>query len=49
MNGKKIRYRVREDLAIAFQHEMDHLNGILFFDKIDPKNPYKNMDLMRAI
>ena len=49
MNGKKIRYRVREDLAIAFQHEMDHLNGILFFDKIDPKKPYKNMDLMRAI
>ena len=48
-NGKKVRYRVREELAIAFQHEMDHLNGILFYDYIDPKNPYKNMDYMREI
>lgn len=48
-NGKKVRYRAREELAIAFQHEMDHLNGILFFDHIDPKDPYKNMELMREI
>lgn len=47
--GKPVRYRVREELAIAFQHEIDHLNGILFFDYIDSKNPYKNMDSMRAI
>ena len=48
-NGKKVRYRARQELAIAFQHEMDHLNGILFYDHIDKKNPYKNMDLMREI
>lgn len=48
-NGKKVKYRVREELAIAFQHEMDHLNGILFYDHIDPKNPYKNIDYMREI
>ena len=48
-NGKKVKYRVREELAIAFQHELDHLNGILFFDHIDEKNPQKNADLMRAI
>ena len=47
--GKKVRYRVREELAIAFQHELDHLNGILFLDHIDKKNPHKNADLMRAI
>lgn len=47
--GNPVRYRVREELAIAFQHELDHLNGILFFDHIDDKNPYKNMDLMRSI
>lgn len=47
--GKKVRYRVREELAIAFQHELDHLNGILFFDHIDPKEPFKNSDLMREI
>lgn len=48
-NGKKVKYRAREELSIAFQHEMDHLNGILFFDHIDPKNPYKNIDNMREI
>ena len=47
--GKPVRYRVREELAIAFQHELDHLNGILFFDHIDQKNPHKNADSMRAI
>ena len=39
MDGNLQKYRVREDLAIAFQHELDHLNGILFVDYIDPKNP----------
>lgn len=48
-NGNKVKYRAREELSIAFQHEMDHLNGILFFDHIDPKNPYKNMEYMREI
>ena len=41
--------RVREDISVAFQHEIDHLDGILFVDKIDKKNPYKNKDLMREI
>lgn len=27
-------------LAIVFQHEYDHLNGILFFDRIDKTNPF---------
>ncbi len=49
MDGNKIKVRAREELAIAFQHEIDHLNGILFVDKIDPKNPYKDMDLCRPI
>lgn len=47
--GNKIRVRAREELAIAFQHEIDHLNGILFVDKIDPKNPYRNMNQYRPI
>lgn len=49
IDGKPFTIRVREDLAIAFQHEIDHLNGILFIDKIDPKNPYKNANRMREI
>ncbi len=49
INGNKFTIRVREDIAVAFQHEMDHLNGILFVDRIDKKNPYKNAQLMREI
>ena len=49
VDGNKITIRGREELAIAFQHEMDHLNGILFTDKIDKKNPFKDQDTMRAI
>ncbi len=48
-NGDLYDIRVREDMAVAFQHELDHLDGILFVDKIDKKNPYKNKDLMREI
>ena len=49
VNGKKVKYRAREELSIAFQHEFDHLHGILFYDHIDPKDPYKNAELMREI
>lgn len=49
MDGNKIKVRGREELAIAFQHELDHLNGILFTDRIDKKNPFKNKDLYREI
>lgn len=49
IDGNNKNVRVREDIAIAFQHEIDHLNGLLFVDKIDKKNPYKNKDNMREI
>ena len=49
IDGHEKQIRVREDIAIAFQHEIDHLNGILFIDHIDPKNPYKNQNKMREI
>lgn len=47
--GNKQIKRVREEIAVAFQHEIDHLDGILFTDKIDKKNPFKNQDKLRAI
>ena len=49
IDGNKQKMRLRDELSIAFQHELDHLNGILFFDHIDKKNPYKNQNNMRAI
>lgn len=47
--GNKISVRAREDLSIAFQHEIDHLNGIMFFDRIDPKKPFYNDNEIRLI
>ena len=49
MDGNKIKVRAREDLSIAFQHEIDHLNGILFYDRIDPKKPFYTEDEIRLI
>ena len=49
MDGKKFTMRLREDLSICVQHEMDHLEGILFFDRIDKKNPFKDANIYRAI
>lgn len=49
INGNPFTIRVREDISVAFQHELDHLNGILFVDKIDPKNPFKNANKYREI
>lgn len=49
LEGNTYRIRVREDISVCFQHEIDHLNGILFVDKIDKKNPYKNANLYREI
>lgn len=30
-------------LSIVFQHELDHLEGILYYDRIDKKNPFKEI------
>ena len=49
LDGNTFKIRVREDIAIAFQHEIDHLNGILFIDHIDPKNPYKDAHKYREL
>jgi peptide deformylase len=34
--GKPIRIEATEYLARVFQHEIDHLDGILFIDRADP-------------
>ena len=49
INGNKIKIRAREELSLAFQHEIDHLNGILFFDRIDKKKPFYTEDELRLI
>ena len=49
MDGNPQRIRAREELAIAFQHEIDHLDGILFYDRIDPKHKFYTEQEMRLI
>ena len=47
--GNKIHVRAREDLAIAFQHEIDHLDGVLFFDHINKLKPFYSEKEIRLI
>lgn len=49
MDGNKYRVRAREELAIVFQHEIDHLNGIMFYDRINKDKPFYTMDELRLI
>lgn len=37
----KVELKVSGYVAIVFQHELDHLQGKLFIDRIDNKNPWK--------
>ena len=37
---KKVTLRLKGYLAIIFQHEYDHLNGVLFVDHINKENPF---------
>jgi len=49
VDGNKIKIRAREELAIAFQHEVDHLNGIIFYDRIDKNKPFYLDNELRLI
>ncbi|MFF2752327.1 peptide deformylase [Psychrobacillus sp. NPDC058041] len=39
-DGTPFKKRLKGLTAIAFQHELDHLNGIMFYDHINKINPY---------
>ncbi|MER2171672.1 MAG: peptide deformylase [Psychrobacillus psychrodurans] len=39
-DGTPFKKRLKGLAAIAFQHELDHLNGIMFYDHINKENPY---------
>lgn len=36
LNGKPVKIKAEGLLARIFQHELDHLNGTLFIDRVDP-------------
>ncbi|MBT2570331.1 peptide deformylase [Planococcus sp. ISL-110] len=49
LDGEEVKLRLKGLPAIAFQHELDHLNGIMFFDHINPKNPFAEIENAIAI
>lgn len=38
---KEVEINAKGYLAVVLQHELDHLDGILFYDRIDKKYPLK--------
>ncbi len=41
-NTEKV-YKFRDYVAIVVQHEIDHLAGVLYYDHIDKKDPFKRI------
>jgi peptide deformylase len=39
-----IEIKAEDYLAIVLQHELDHFKGILFYDRIDPNDPFRKED-----
>ncbi|CAH2716500.1 Peptide deformylase 2 [Neobacillus rhizosphaerae] len=37
--GEEVKLRLKGLPAICFQHEIDHLNGVMFYDHIDKHDP----------
>jgi len=42
-DGSEFKLRLKGLSAIAFQHELDHLNGVMFYDRINKENPFEEI------
>lgn len=40
LEGEKVQLRLKGIASICFQHEIDHLNGIMFYDHINKEDPF---------
>lgn len=49
IQDKNVTIAAEGYFAIALQHEIDHLSGILFYDRIDPNDPWKEDELAEVI
>ncbi|GAA0446152.1 peptide deformylase [Lentibacillus halophilus] len=49
MEGNEYKLRLRNFAAIVVQHEIDHLDGIMFYDYIHPEDPFSVPDQAKAI
>jgi peptide deformylase len=41
MDGNEVKLKLKGLPSIVFQHEIDHLDGIMFYDHIDKENPQR--------
>ncbi|KAF0995817.1 peptide deformylase [Geobacillus sp. TFV-3] len=44
IEGEEVTLRLKGLPAIVFQHEIDHLNGIMFYDRINQDDPFRVPD-----
>jgi peptide deformylase len=49
IDGTEVSLRLRGLPGIVFQHEIDHLNGVMFYDHIDKQDPFKVPENSTAI
>ena len=49
LEGNQFKKRLKGLAAIAFQHELDHLNGVMFYDHIDKVHPFKEIPNATAL
>lgn len=47
--GEKHRIKLKGFNAIVVQHEIDHINGIMFYDRINPEHPFAIKEGMLVI
>ncbi|MBT2756181.1 peptide deformylase [Mesobacillus foraminis] len=44
LDGEEVKLRLKGLPAIVFQHEIDHLNGVMFYDHINKEDPFAEID-----
>ncbi|WP_404358600.1 peptide deformylase [Cytobacillus firmus] len=49
LDGNEIKLKLKGLPAIVFQHEIDHLNGIMFYDHINKQNPFEPIENAIAV
>ncbi len=49
LRGKSVRYRGEDLLAQAFQHELDHLDGILYLDRLESPDKLWRIDVAEEV
>ncbi|WP_141431338.1 peptide deformylase [Bacillus sp. 03113] len=49
INNSEVKLRLKGLPAIVFQHEIDHLNGIMFYDHINKTDPFAPIENAKPI